>query len=170
MRVGRAFVEARPVSLATRVTYIAQIAIKEEFDLASALPLMVIDGTYAPAYGPGNKWLPGASTIRVFSSGDEDLVRGMDVRFAEPLFDEICSLSGMHPDEVWACGWRIVKDGQWAALFVIAEKLGMTVHELCERMPSYELTWWIGWLNYQASEQERAMAESRKPAGDGFVH
>ena len=156
------------MTLATRVAYVGDLSLRDEFDLSRVLPLVVIDGTFAPAFGPGNRWLPGESVTRVFRPGDERDVLLMDTRFGEPLFEEICSLSGLHADEMWACGWRIIRDGQWQALFVLAEKLGMTIHEICERMPSYELTWWLGWLNYQAAEQERAMAESKGSKDAGF--
>lgn len=154
-------VEVRPAPLADLAAYIGHLSqmddVAVEADMAILWPLLVIPSVYQPSYDAQGRWVPGASRQRVFTPNDVDRIGKMPSRAVEGIFGAVVELSGMHPEEQKAAGWRLINDGFFVTMFAIAEKLCMTVTELCQRMPSWEFQWWIAYWNYKAIQEDLAM-------------
>lgn len=155
-------VEVRSMTAGDRLNYLTSTILFEKqygdqaTDWGAILPASVIPCVWAPAYRNG-RWIPGLSQLRIFHWSDYDALQNRGASALYRIHEVAMRLSGFGNDELKASYMRLVSDGDFRLLFELAKELGMTLSEIAEKMPAWELSWWRSYFTLRNYEHEQSM-------------
>jgi hypothetical protein len=159
---GGVEIEVRSMNAGDRLNYFASTILFEKVygdqvtDWGAIMPSSVIPVVFSPVYIDG-QWAPGESTRRVFRWEDWDRLAARSATALYRIHLRALELSGFSETEMKLVYQRLTSDGDFRLMFELCKELGMGIHELCRRLPSWEFTWWRAYYTLYAYEQEQSM-------------
>lgn len=158
-------IEVRSMTAGDRLNYFTTTILFERIygdqvtDWGAILPASVIPVVYSPAFENG-QWTPGKSNLRVFRWDDWDRLAERSATALYRIHLRSLELSGFNEQEMKLVYQRLTSDGDFRLMFELCKELGMGIHELCNKLPAWEFTWWRAYYTLYAYEQEQAMKSS----------